>query len=369
MDQADRRVVGTSPTRRLRPRLVELASGAWRKVEGPVLAVAGALLIGALLMLLTGHNPIEAYREMVLGAVAGTNYANLGATLARAAPIVGMGLAAAVAFRAGFFNLGGEGQLVLGALAGALIALYVPAPMPLRLVLVMAGAMLTGALLAWLPTWAQFRFNVPLLISSLLLNYPARFLASYIVVHHVRDIPSGMPQTHLIPEALRFPLLMRGAPVHAGLFITLAVVLAAAFVIDRTVAGYELRMTGLNPSFARYSGVRLRRLGYAVMAASGALAGLVGAIEVLGVNYRYIDDALTSPQFAWVGLMAALLSGSSPLGVLVAGLFFSAIVTGGAGMERQTDVPRELSRMLQAIIILLIAARSSFRLGERHDEP
>jgi simple sugar transport system permease protein len=350
------------------PILASWMAGAWRKTQGPALAILGALLIGALLMLLAGHNPLEAYRAMLLGAVAGSNYVNLGSTLARAGPIVGMGLAAAVAFRAGFFNLGGEGQLVLGALSAALIALYVPVPLPLRLLLVILGAMLVGGLCAWLPTWAQFRFNVPLLISTLLLNYPARFFASYVAVHIVRDVASGMPQTHMIPDGLRFPLLMRGAQLHAGLFITLAAVLLAAYVIERTVPGYELRMTGLNPSFARYGGVRLRRMGAAVMLASGAIAGLVGAIEVLGVNYRYIDDALTSPQFAWVGLMAALLSGSSPLGVLIAGLFFSAIVTGGSGMERVTEVPRELSRMLQAIIILLIAARGSFRLGERQDD-
>lgn len=367
MNQAETQT-GGSGLRSPAPALARWAGSGWQKIQGPVLAVLGALVIGAVIMLITGHNPLEAYRAMLLGAVAGRNNTNLGATLARAAPIIGMGLAAAVAFRAGFFNLGGEGQLVLGALSGALVALYVPVPTPLRLVLAILAAMLTGGLLAVLPTWAQFRFNVPLLISSLLLNYPARFLASYIVVNHVRDIPSGMPQTHLVPEAMRFPSLMRGSQLHAGIFITLLAVLVAAFIIQRAVAGYELRMTGINPVFARYGGVRLRRMGYSVMLASGAIAGLVGAIEVLGVNYRYIDDALTSPQYAWVGLMAALLSGSSPLGVLITGLFFSAIVTGGFGMERDTEVPRELSRILQAVIILLVAARGSFRLGERRDD-
>lgn len=337
----------------------------WRTTQAPLLAVLAALVIGAVLMLITGHNPLRAYAALVSGALGGQNFANLASTLTRAAPIVGMGLAAAVAFRAGFFNLGGEGQLVLGALTASLVAIYVPLPTLLLLPLVVLAAMCVGGLLALLPTWAQFRFGVPLLISTLLLNYPARFFASYVIVSWVRDVMSGMAQTRRIPADLELPLLMRGTQLHAGVFLILIGVLLAAWIISRTVAGYELRMTGLNPTFARYGGVRLERLGYRVMFASGAIAGLVGAVEVLGVNYRFIDDALVSPQYAWVGLMAALLANSSPLGVLLTGLFFSALQTGGFGMERATEVPRELARILQAVIILLVAARSSFRLGDR----
>jgi simple sugar transport system permease protein len=153
-----------------------------------------------------------------------------------------------------------------------------------------------------------------------------------------------------------------------GLLITLALVLVAAFVIHRTVVGYEIRMAGLNANFVRYGGVNLQQLGYRVMFTSGAIAGIVGAIEVLGVHQRYIDDALTSPLYAWVGLMTALLSGSEPLGVLLAGLFFSAVQTGGFGLERTTEVPRELSRVLQALIILLVAARQRFHFGNSSQE-
>ncbi|HXV41606.1 MAG TPA: ABC transporter permease, partial [Anaerolineae bacterium] len=152
------------------------------------------------------------------------------------------------------------------------------------------------------------------------------------------------------------------------LFITLGLVLLAAFVIQRTVVGYEIRMAGRNPNFVRYGGVDLPRLGYGVMFASGAIAGIVGAIEVLGVHQRYIDDALTAPLYAWVGLMTALLSGFNPLGVLVAGLFFSAVQTGGFALERATEVPRELSRVLQALIILLVAARQRFHFGNGGQE-
>lgn len=300
---------------------VRRARALWHSIQGPFIAIGGAILIGAVLMLLTGHNPLEAYWAMLLGAIAGPNLANLASTLARATPSVGMGIAAAIAFRAGLPNLGGEGQMVLGALTSALVGLYVPLPAPLLIPLALVAAMVVGGLWAWIPAWAQFRVGVPLLISTLLLNYPARYFASYMVTHVVRDVPSGMTQTYMIPEGLRFLKIAAGTQLHVGIFITLGVVLLAWFVITRTVVGYRLRMLGLNPQFARYGGVNMKRLGYGVMFVSGAVAGLVGAIEVFGVNYRFIDDALVSPQYAWVGLMAALLVNSSPSGCCSRGYF------------------------------------------------
>lgn len=347
------------------PPLVRHVQQAVRALQAPILAILGGMLIGALIMLLTGHNPIEAYSAMISGALAGRN---LAATLNRATPIVGMGIAAAIAFRAGFFNIGGEGQMVLGAITAALAAIYLPLPGPLLLPATLLAAVVVGGLYAWITAFFQFRFNVPLLISTLLLNYPARYLASYLVNYHFRDVQSGMPQTFQVPESVRLAGLAAGTQLHVGTVITLLVVLLAAFVIRRTVPGYELRMAGLNAAMVEYGGVDLRRLAYRVMFASGGLAGLTGAIEVLGVHYRYIDDALVAPLYAWVGLMAALLSNSRPLGVLLAGLFFSVVQIGGFGMERGTDVPRELSRVLQAVIIMLVAARTTFHFGRGREE-
>ncbi len=334
-------------------------------ITAPIFAVLGALMLGALLMLATGHDPLAAYRAMLEGALGGRQLANLMATLARATPIVGMGLAIAVALRGGYLNLGGEGQLVLGGLASALVALYTPLPgwllLPASLI---AGALAGGAwalLAAGLDRWCR----VPLLIGTLLLNYPARYLASYLVNHPLRDVASGMSQTHRVPEAVELPRLIAGTRLHIGALIVLALVLAAAWIVRRTRVGYELRMTGLNPSFARYGGVDTVRLGFGAMMLSGGIAGLVGAMEVLGTHHRFIDNALTGPLYAWTGLMAALLAGSSPLGVLAAGLFFAAVHTGGFGMERGAQVPRELSRVLQALMILLIAARGQLLTPRR----
>ncbi len=329
------------------------------ELSAPLLAVGAALLLGAAFIAATGHDPLAAYGALVNGALGGRS--GVWATLTRATPIVGMGLATAVAFRAGFFNLGGEGQLVLGGLASALVALALPGGGALTILLAIATAMVAGGLWAASAAWSQDRFGVPLLLSTLLMNYPARLLASYLVNHRLRDVESGLPQTERIAPAVRLGELGVGSRLHVGALIILVAVIAAAFVIRRTRVGYRIRMTGLNARFARAGGVDVPRLGLGVMFGSGALAGLVGAIQVLGVHHRFIDGSLTQPLWAWTGLMVALLSGSRPLGVLAAGVFFAAVQTGGFAMERATAVPRELSRVLQALIILLVAAQESFR--------
>ena len=320
------------------------------------------MALGALLMLATGYDPLEAYLAMLRGAFGGRQGANLAATLNRAVPIVGMGLAAALAFRAGFFNIGGEGQLVLGASAAAVVGLYLPVPGWLAVILALAAAAVVGGAYAWVAAWLDFRFRVPLLISTLLMIYPARLLVSYLVSHPLRDQSSGLTQTLRLSSEASLPKLA-GTRLSAGLIFVFILILAADWMIRRTSFGYRLRMTGLNARFAEYGGVDVSRIGYRVMFLSGATAGLVGALQVLAVHHRYIDGSLTQPLYAWIGIMVALLAGSRPLGVLLAGIFFAAVQTGGFGMERATDVPREISQVLQALIILLVAARSRFAFG------
>ncbi len=328
----------------------------------PLLALAGALVIGGVIMAATGHDPLRAYGALVEGALGGRHQANLMATLQRATPTVGMGLATAVALRGGFLNLGGEGQLVLGGLAASLTALELPLPGPALLPLAMLAGALAGGLFAVFAFFLDARYRVPLLISTLLLNYPARYLASYVVTHPWRDVASGMSQTERLPEAAWLPLLP-GGRLHAGIVLIVALALAAAWIVKRTRFGYELRMTGLNAAFAGYGGIDVGRLGYGVMFASGALGGLVGAVEVLGVHHRFIDGALTEPLYAWTGLMAALVAGSAPMGVLAVGFLFSGLQTGAFGMERRAGVPRELARVVQALVILLLAAGTRFHFG------
>ena len=323
-----------------------------------LVAIVFAVAVGGALVLASGANPIQAYAAIVVGALAPDNLPN---TLNWATPLVGMTLAAAIPLRGGMINLGGDGQMVVGGLVGATASLLLPAPGPLAATLALIAAMVAGGLYAALAAWGQIRFAIPMLISSLLLSYTGVGIVSYLVRFPLRDTTTGLPQTALVPVAERLPTLV--GPVNAGMLV-IAAVAALVIVIDRrAVIGYELRMRGLNARFAGYGGVRLDRQALGAMFASGAIAGLVGAIVVLGGQFRFIDGALLTPAYTWSGLMAALLAGGEPVGAIAAGLFFAALQTGGFAMQRETSVPRVLTLVLQAIVILFLAMRHG--LGKR----
>ncbi|MGI8748092.1 MAG: ABC transporter permease [Deinococcus sp.] len=330
-------------------------AGGWAWLRSPSLrAVLTGLLVGALIALLAGQNPLRIAGELFRGALLD---GNLSQTLNWSIGLVGMTLVAAIPLRGGLVNLGGDGQLVVGGLVAALVALYLPLPGAARTLLAVLAAMLSAGGYAALAALGQTLFRVPLLITSLLLSYPARGVASYLVRFPLKDPASGLPETARIAAEARIPQLLDGT-LEAGILV-IGVVAVLAVVLDRrSVPGFELRLRGLNPRFVQYAGTRLGGQTLGVMLISGALAGLVGALLVLGSQYRFTDNALISPGYTYAGLMAALLAGGAPLGAVLAGFFFAALQIGGFAMERATGVPRVLTQVLQAVIILALALRS-----------
>ena len=334
------------------PRVSRLAT----RLLVPLAAVGLGLAVGAIAIELTGGNVIEAYGELLRGAV-GTP-SNLNATLARAVPIVVVGVGLAIAFRAGALNLGGEGQMIMAAITTAVVANQLGGvPIPVAILVSAALGCVAGALWALGPTWLQTRFEVPLLITTLLLNYVAALLAAYLVSYPLREVGGGVAQTAMIPDAAQLPYLAPGGRLHAGVLLLLLLPLAAWWLQRRTVVGYEMRMTGFNAAFSEYGGVDGRRTLFRAMLLSGAVCGLAGAILVLGVHHRYIDTTITGPGYAWTGFTAALLAGGEPIGTLVAGVFLAGLETGAAGMERNTDIPIQIVDVVQACIILMVAIR------------
>lgn len=327
------------------------AAGRFR-VPPVVAAILFAVLIGGLLVVISGANPFEAYLQILIGALAPENLPN---TLNWAVPLCGMTLVAALPLRGGIVNLGGDGQMVIGGLVAALVPLYLPAPGPVLTIAALLAAAIAAGLYAALAAWGEARHGIPTLISSLLLSYIAVGITSYVVGFPLRDMTTGLAQTAMIPEDARLPVI--SGALNAG-FILIALIAAAVIFVDRrTVFGYALRMRGANFRFASYGGVRLAGQSIIVMFASGAIAGVVGAVIVLGSQFRFTDGALLTPAYTWSGLMAALLAGGEPVGALAAGLFFAALQTGGFAMQRETSVPRVLTLVLQSIIILFLAVR------------
>ncbi|MCX4740175.1 ABC transporter permease [Streptomyces antibioticus] len=316
-------------------------------------SVLAGLLIGALFLVGTGADPLTAYGTVLTGALGGDG---IGATLTTGTSVLGLALALAVPLRAGLINLGGDGQMVLGGITAAVTGLTSPLPAPLTVALALLAGVAAGAGYAVLAALCENHFGVPLLVSSLLLSYPAVSLASYLARYPLKEPGSSLPQTRALPDGVALPAF-GDSTVTLGLVLVVLAAAAYWFTDRRTAVGYEIRMTGLNARFSAYAGVERRGLTLRLMAVSGGLAGLVGAIGVLSFPYRFVDGSLTAPGYTWTGLTAALLAGAAPLGTLVAAFFFAVLQVGGLAMERTTEVPRELTQVLQAIVIVFLAAR------------
>ncbi len=327
-----------------------------------LISIVLAFAVGWAVVSLTGGDAWFAYREMVGGAVTGSGLRN---TLSRAVPIIGMALAVSLAFRSGVINLGGEGQMVVGGLAGAVIAIYMPGPGLLVVPTAIVVGGVTGAVWALLPALGQTRLRLPILITSLLLNYLARAVTGYLVRFRLLDDSVTLTSTEQVPPEARMPKL----PVFGGVSFSLVLVLILVIVIwvvyGRTVAGYETRMAGLSGPFARYGGIGVERQTVAVMLAAGAIGGAIGTHMIVGDAYRYIDGELVISGLAWTGLLVALLANNHPALILAAGLLFSGLQIGGLAMQRNADVSWRLAQVLQALVIVAVASRITFKWFKR----
>ena len=227
----------------------------------------------------------------------------------------------------------------------------------MTLVFALVCSLAAGGAWSFLSGWFQVQFKVPILISSLLMNYIAVNFSSYMVSFPLIEKGGARNQTAMFPETSRFERLFSGTGLHWGIFLIIAIVIVVSFIIYKSVAGYNLRMFGANREFAVSNGINPTRMILFTMLFSGMIAGIAGAGQVLGVHYRFIDTSLTLPGYAWTGVMAAILSNNDPIGVVVSGLFFGALQSGALGMERATEVPAQLSDIVQAVMIVLIAVR------------
>lgn len=319
-----------------------------------VLSMLLAVIIGALVILVSGANPFTVYAEIVLGSFQG---AGLGLTLERAVPLVGMSLAAAIPLRAGVVNLGGDGQILIGGMVAILIALYAPFPGEIRLVLALVCAVFAAGLYAMLAALFETLLGIPFLISSLLLSYIARGVTSYLARFPLRDPSTGNPETYRVEVSARMPEDLFGLPISLSMIIILLLAIVLVVNDARGTHGFASRMRFINPTFVAYSGTNVKRQMLQLAFISGAIGGLVGAMVLLSEGYRFTDGILLAPAYTWSGLMAAILAMGAPLGAAITGLFLAALQTGGFHMERTTGLPSVLTYVLQALIILSLSMR------------
>ncbi|MER3473513.1 MAG: ABC transporter permease [Armatimonadota bacterium] len=322
----------------------------------PVGVFVMAVVVAAVIIALAGSPPLPALMAWWEGALLAPGA--LPESLLNATPLLFTGLAVAVGLLAGQFNIGVEGQLLVGALASAWVGFAVSGlPAVIHAPLALLVGAIVGGIWGWIPGILKAWRGAHEVITTIMMNYIAIYLTQYLVTKVWKDPYSMSPQT---PEALPsawLPVMIAGTRLSVGLLIALATALLLWYLLKRTVWGYELRAAGANPEAARAAGVNVSRVIWSSMLLSGAIGGLAGAVEVLGVHHRYYDQF--SPGYGFDGIAVALLGGNHPLGAVVAAVVFGAMRNGAVYMQSVTTpaVPREITTVVQAVIIFFLAAR------------
>jgi simple sugar transport system permease protein len=328
-----------------------------------IAVAAGALALGVALLALglhaAGYDAASALGALWSGAF-GSWYAVTSATLVRAVPLIIIGLGVALAFRAGAYNIGAEGQFYGGAIAATWIGLHAGSlPPALAISLAATGAALAGAAWVFLPVLLQLRFGVIEVISTLVLNFVAESLVSLMVQGPLQESQGIYPQSDSIAASARLPLLP-GTRLHAGIVLALGGAAALWYVFGRTLWGFRLRTVGIGPRAAEVSGgIDPRRMAATALLGSGAIAGLAGAVEVTGVSYALFQNL--SPGYGFTAIAVALLARLHPLAVVGTGILFGALEAGAGAMQRDAGVPAVAVYVVEAVVILVAALAEAAR--------
>ncbi|GAB2832125.1 ABC transporter permease [Lentzea nigeriaca] len=318
-----------------------------------------ALLVGFVVILATGHNPVEAYSAMLTGPLERST--RVGRWLEDATTLTLLGLSVAIPFRARQISLGAESQLYAGALAAGVVAIVVPMPPVVAVIVPVVAAMGAGAATGLVPGVMKARLGANEIVATLMLNAIAVRVFDYLVNGTLREPGSTAVHSASIQHDAALPSLREwfGVPLgraNIGLLLMLLTVVALWLLMTRTTIGYRIRMVGANQDFAEYGGIAVPRVIEWSFVIGGAVAGLAGAHLVLG-GYGRLEPGLVG-SLAFEGIVVALLARNNPLVVVVAGFFYSYLRVGGDIMEQQTDVGTEIVVVIQAVIVLLVTAQA-----------
>lgn len=332
-----------------------------------LLAVLVSLVIGALIIIAVGESPVTAYLALLDGAFGSADA--ITSTMVRQVPMLLTGLGYAVAFQSGLINLGAEGQLYMGAFAAGVAGYLIDLPPFLMIPYVMIVGAVAGGLWGGLAGWLKSRFGISEFLTTLMLNYIATFFTTWAANNYFKDrtpVSKGMiAQTQPIFESARLPIIWPETKLHLGYLFALLLVVGVWYFLQKTRKGYEFRMHGANPLFAEYGGINRRGVTRQAMFIAGALAGVGGALEVMGVHYKFVDAF--SPGYGFDGVSAAILGSSTPFGTYISSFLFSALRTGALGMDRNTMVPFELRNVVQATVIFFMASNLFVNYGKLFD--
>jgi simple sugar transport system permease protein len=326
-----------------------------------VWAILCALLVGAIVIMAGGSDPIAAYAALFHGAF--LEYHGIATTLVKMSPLLLAGLAVVLPLRAGLFNIGAEGQIYLGALFATLAALYLPAmPGWLHIIVCSLAGMIGGGLWALIPAYLKAWHNISEVIVTLLMNYIGINLISYAVGGPMMDEGAPYPYSAEIREELWLPHILPRTDAHLGVVIGVGLAVLMYFVLERTSIGFSINTVGRNPQAARYAGMSVRQHIVWSLVAGGALAGLAGTYEVLGLKYRLFH--MFSAGYGYDGIVVAFLSGSHPLYAILAALFLGGLRSGANIMQRAVGVPTTVVDSIQGLVVIFVATSLAFRFDQ-----
>ncbi len=333
----------------------------------PVLAIITAVIVGGLIIFVVGGDPIRAYLGLAEGAFGSVSA--LSETSVWATPYIFAGLAVALAFKGGLFNIGAEGQLAFGAVASALVGYALPGwlhtsiPAYIHIPLTVGAGLIAGAIWAAIPGALKAYTGGHEVINTIMMNYIALNITSFLLNGPMRD-PDPLNLSARTPEiaaSARIPPIFAtgGLRFHWGFILALVAAVIIWWLLWKTTTGFEIRTVGSNPDAGKYAGINVKRTIVLTMAISGALAGLAGAIEVTALNYRH--ELGFSVGYGFDAIAIALLGKTNPFGVILAAILFGAMRNGGTRMQFLTQIPVDIISVIQALILLFVAADAIVR--------
>lgn len=320
-----------------------------------IASIVAALLIGALLMLVTGYSPVEGYGAMIKGSLGSPRF--IGNTIEKAMTLCLLGLATAIGARGGLFNVGGEGQLFFGALAATMIGFWFSnLPVPVVILLALICSVVVGGFYAWIPAVLKVRLGVSEVITTIMLNTVAIKICTYLVngpwVSPLKSITKG---TDYLADPLRFSKLITASNLSTGFISGIIVTFFIWYIMKKTSVGLELKVTGENYRFAKFAGLKADKLMIGSMVASGAICGFVGMLLVYGYQGRMTDSV--SNEFYFDGMLVAMIMNYNPIGIIIMSFFFAILSTGAALMDMTVGISSQIYDIIFSIIIFLMAAQ------------
>jgi len=324
-----------------------------RWFAGPLGAIVLLVVLMSLAMIVAGTSPVDGFTALLVGALGGRN--EIGETLVAATALLFPALGIALAFRAGLFNIGAEGQLLVGGLCAGALGNVLTLPGPLGITLMLLAGFIGGGAWGAIAGWMKARFGANEIIATLMLNFVAAYVALELVSGPLKGPLAAGAETAWLEPKYWLPTLLPGTRLSIALLVALALALFLQWVLARTVFGYDLRASGEAPEAARRSGINIARLTWIALTLSGAIAGLGGATIVTGELHRF--NTQLSPGYGFTAIAVALVGDLQPLWICLAAFGFGMLESGGLAMQASAQVPKDAIHVIEGLIILVLAAR------------